>query len=82
MKFLNLSPTGSDFNLELQSQLRIINANVLYLTREIDQIKKLLNDMRLKVQEGQYYEEEGEARPGRATSPQTELDEHLGSEDD
>ncbi len=75
MKFLNLSPTGSDFNLELQSQLRIINANVLYLTREIDQIKKLLNDMRLKVQEGQYYEPEGEARPGRETSHQTDLDE-------
>ncbi len=58
MKFIHLSPT-TDFSSELQSQLRIINANVLYLTHEIDQIKKLLTvisrDNNLQKQVDEYF---------------------------
>ncbi len=69
MKFIHLSPTP-DFSSELQSQLRILNGNILYITREIDLIKKLLNEIsnssKLQKQVDQYFEE---------TSPQTESDE-------
>ncbi len=61
MKFINLSPSGTDFNSELQSQLRIINGNVLYLTREIDHIKLVLMEInsnrKLQKQVDEYFEE-------------------------
>ncbi len=70
MKFIHLSPT-TDFSSELQSQLRIINGNVLYLTREIDQIKNMVNtlgnDLNLQKQVDEYFEKD-------ETSPQTESD--------
>ncbi len=61
MKFIHLSPTTPDFNSELQSQLRIINGNVLYLTREIDQVKNmmktLVNSLNLQKQVDEYFDE-------------------------
>ncbi len=61
MKFINLSPPTPDFSSELQSQLRIINGNVLYLTHEIDQIKvivqKILLSKNLQKQVDEYFED-------------------------
>ncbi len=75
MKFMNLSPSGTDFYSKLQSQLRLINGNVLYLTREIDQVKKILMklelDKGLQKQVDDYFDDE--------TSPQTDSEEQDGS---
>ncbi len=57
MKFIHLSPPTPDFSSELQSQLRILNGNILYITREIDQIKKLLTDNKLQKQVSDYFED-------------------------
>ncbi len=66
MKFIHLSPTA-DFSSELQSQLTVINKNVLYCTHELDKLKKLFLEIRhdkiLQKQVDDYFEE---------TSPQTE----------
>ncbi len=52
-------------------KLEILNSNVLYITHEIDQIKKIciqiVNSDKLQKQVDEYFEE---------TSPQTESDEH------
>ncbi len=65
MKFPNLSPP--DFNLKLQNNIEILMNNVLYMTHEIDHIKKVVNminnSLRLQKQVDEYFEE---------TSPQTE----------
>ncbi len=68
MKFINLSPAKTqDFYLKFQSQLDILMKNVLYLTHEVDHIKKLLieitHDNGLQKQVDEYFEE---------TSPQTD----------
>ncbi len=77
MKFIHLSPT-TDFSSELQSQLRIINGNVLYLTREIDKIsntvKIILDNLNLQKQVDDYFDK-GEAHLLSETSPQTDSDE-------
>ncbi len=58
------------FNLKtLNSQMMMINSNVLYMTHEIDQIKKIvikvINNQNSQKQVDDFYE----------TSPQTESDE-------
>ncbi len=45
MKFINLSP-HEDFYLKFQSDLHILMQNVLYLTHEIDQIKKIVKELK------------------------------------
>ncbi len=66
MLFNNLSPK-TDFSSKLTSNLDILMKNVLYLTHEIDQIKKIVkaiyDDGQLQKQVDEYFEE---------TSPQTE----------
>ncbi len=58
MKFIHLSPT-TDFSSELQSQLRILNGNILYITREVDKILKFIEHLKieenLQKQVDEYY---------------------------
>ena len=77
MKFIHLSPT-TDFSSELQSLLRIINGNILYITRELDQVKKIVNSLEINIRcqnEANNYYGTGEAHPLSETSPQTDTDE-------
>ncbi len=74
LNFKNLSPPA-DFSsklIEIDSQLRIINGNILYITHEIDKIKKLVTktdvDSELQKQVDRFFEDD-------ETSPQTESDE-------
>ncbi len=66
LKFKSSEP---DLKFDLQSQLRIINQNILYLTREVDSITRLVkqlgNDKGLQHQVDKYFEDD-------ETSPQTE----------
>ncbi len=75
MKFVHLSP-GTDFNSKFQSQLQIISGNVLYITHEIDKIKKIVNEInntiRLQKQVDEYFDRDSEKYNG--TSPQTEVE--------
>ncbi len=60
MKFINLSPPA-DFYLKLQSQIDILMKNVLYITHELDQVKKIViatqNNIRLQHQVDDYFED-------------------------
>ncbi len=68
MLFDNLSPK-TDFSSKIQSQIGILMANVLYITHEVDKIKKIVtkleNSLNLQKQVDEYFEE---------TSPQTDSD--------
>ncbi len=73
MKFIHLSPPTADFSSELQSQLRILNGNILYITREVDKLmvitRGIQTNLDLKQQTLEFYDEKEE------TSPQTDSDE-------
>ncbi len=66
LKFKSSEP---DLKFNLQSQLRILNQNILYLTREVNKIVRLIkqdsvnNDLQQQVDK--YFEED-------ETSPQTD----------
>ncbi len=66
LKFKSSEP---DLKFNIQSQLRIINDNILYLTREVDQIVRLVKqgttDKDLQTQVDKYFDED-------ETSPQTD----------
>ncbi len=66
LKFKSSEP---DLKFNLQSHLRIINQNILYLTREVDQISRLVKqlgiDKGLQHQVDKYFEDD-------ETSPQTD----------
>ncbi len=57
MKFPNLSPP--DFNLKLQTNLEILMKNVLYITHELDEVKRLVislnNSTNLQKQVDEYF---------------------------
>ncbi len=59
LKFKSSEP---DLKFNLQSQLRIINGNILYLTREIDKLvrltKHIANDNALQTQVDKYFDED------------------------
>ncbi len=65
LKFKSSEP---DLKFNIQSQFRIINQNILYLTRETDDIKRILTRMTVndnaQKQVDDFYE----------TSPQTDID--------
>ncbi len=65
LKFKSSEP---DLKFNIQSQFRILNQNVLYLTREIDDIKRILKanliNEATQKQVDEFYE----------TSPQTDID--------
>ncbi len=69
LNFKNLSPSA-DFYSKLDSDLHIVNKNVLYITHEVDKIKKIVtkleNSLNLQTQVDDFYEEVPR------TSPQTE----------
>ncbi len=68
LKFKSSEP---DLKFNIQLQLRQINDNILYLTREVDQtvrlVKQLSVDKGLQQQVDKYFEED-------ETSPQTDSD--------
>ncbi len=68
LKFKSSEP---DLKFNLQSQLKVLNQNILYLTREVDQIvrlvKQLAIDKGLQQQVDKYFEDD-------ETSPQTDPD--------
>ncbi len=59
MKFINLSPP--DFYLKFQSDIEILMKNVLYITHEVDKIKKIVNEIKnssgLQKQVDEYFED-------------------------
>ncbi len=72
MKFDFSKSNNSDFRNKLQlNKLDLINGNVLYLTHEIDQIKKVVtelkNNQNLQKQVDDYFEDD-------QTSPQTDTE--------
>ncbi len=61
MKFDFSKSNESDFRNKLQSNLDVLIGNVLYLTHEVDQIKKIvqtiLNSTNLQKQVDDYFED-------------------------
>ncbi len=72
LKFKSSEP---DLKFDIQSQFRVINGNILYLTREVDQlvrmVKQLTVNKGLQQQVDKYFEDDL-----NETSPQTDSDEH------
>ncbi len=68
LKFKSSEP---DLKFNIQSQLKIINGNILYLTKEVDQlvrmVKQLTVNKDLQQQVDKYFDED-------ETSPQTDSD--------
>ncbi len=68
LKFKSSEP---DLKFDIQLQFRLINQNILYLTREVDDIKRLVKllgtDKDLQTQVDKYFDED-------ETSPQTDND--------
>ncbi len=66
LKFKSSEP---DLKFNLQSQLKVLNQNILYLTREVDQIVRLVKQLAinkgLQQQVDKYFEDD-------ETSPQTD----------
>ncbi len=66
LKFKSSEP---DLKFNIQSQLRILNQNILYLTREVDKIVRLIKqdgvNSDLQQQVDKYFEDD-------ETSPQTD----------
>ncbi len=72
LKFKSSEP---DLKFNIQSQFRIINQNILYLTREVDRlvrmVKQSANDKGLQQQVDKYFDEDEE------TSPQTDIEDKV-----
>ncbi len=66
---LKFKSNESDLKFDIQSHFRILNQNILYLTREVDDIKRLVKQLgtntRLQTQVDKYFEDD-------ETSPQTD----------
>jgi len=66
LKFKSSEP---DLKFNIQSQLKIINGNILYLTKEVDQLVRMVKQMTvnkdLQQQVDKYFDED-------ETSPQTD----------
>ncbi len=69
LKFKSSEP---DLKFNIQSQFRLINGNILYLTREVDLIVRLVKQLtvneKLQTQVDKYFDND-------ETSPQTDSDE-------
>ncbi len=67
LKFKSSEP---DLKFNIQSQFRIINQNILYLTREVDKIvrivKSLQVDKDLQTQVDKYFPEDNPQHPEEA----------------
>ncbi len=68
---LKFKSTEADLKFNIQSQLRLINGNILYLTRQVDLLvkwaKQDVTDKDLQQQVDKYFDED-------ETSPQTDED--------
>ncbi len=66
MLFDNLSPK-TDFSSKIQLKLDILNKNILYVTHEVDKIKKIVTglqtDIALQKQVTEYFEEDDKDIP-------------------
>ncbi len=75
LKFKSSEP---DLKFDLQSQLRILNQNILYLTREVDKIvrmvKQITVDKDLQQQVDKYFEDDEETSPQTEQSTKADLD--------
>ncbi len=64
---LKFKSTEADLKFNIQSQLRLINGNVLYLTRQVDLCVKWLKEMDtdkgLQQQVDKYFDEDTEHIP-------------------
>ncbi len=72
MKFLSSSPSITDLqNKYSTSKLEILMKNVLYLTHEVDQIKKIVtatnNTINLQKQVDEFFEEDQKDIPEDST---------------
>ncbi len=74
MKFMNLSP-NADFYSKFQSQMTVMNQNILYITHEVDKIKKLLNTILVEDNAQKQVDDFYNAK----TSPQTDTDDKIDS---
>ncbi len=79
MKNLFSSPTLplTDLQKFIQTKFDILNANILYITHQVDDIKLLINrvlmDGKLQSQVDDYFDEgEAHLESGSRTSPQTD----------
>ncbi len=74
LKFKSSEP---DLKFNIQLQLRILNQNILYLTKEVDKtvrlVKQLSVDKDLQQQVDKYFEDDIEE-----TSPQTDIEDKKG----
>ncbi len=70
LKFKSSEP---DLKFDIQSQFRVINGNILYLTREVDQLVRMVRQMTvnkdLQQQVDKYFDQDEDE-----TSPQTDED--------
>ncbi len=75
LNFRNISPIA-DFYSKIDTDLQLINKNVLYCTHELDKIKKIVvkleNSLNLQKQVDNYFEEDIESDVRKETSPQTD----------
>ncbi len=75
LKFKSSDP---DLKFDIQSQFRILNQNVLYLTREVDKIVRLVNriavDKDLQNTVDKYFDNDDETSPQTEQSTKADLD--------
>ncbi len=73
LKFKSSEP---DLKFDIQSQFRVINGNILYLTREVDLIVRLVKQLTvnkdLQQQVDKYFDDDDQE-----TSPQTDQKQDL-----
>ncbi len=69
LKFKSSEP---DLKFNIQSQFRIINGNILYLTRELDKVVRMLTQLKadkgLQEQVDKYFDEDTEDIPDKEDS--------------
>ncbi len=74
LKFKSSEP---DLKFDIQSQFRILNQNILYLTREVDKIVRLVKtlsvDKQLQNTVDKYFDDD-ETSPQTEQSTKTDLD--------
>ncbi len=75
LKFKSSEP---DLKFNIQSQFRILNQNILYLTREVDDIKRLIKQVvvnkDLQTQVDKYFDDDNETSPQTDQSTKADLD--------
>ncbi len=77
---LKFKSTDADLKFNIQSQIRILNQNILYITRQVDLcvkwLKQMNTDTNLQQQVDKYFEEDTEH------IPEVNLGENVGHSED